>query len=159
MKFGRLNHTLPEPRKPHVIIQLNLPDWGRISKEMIELWQKGGSFNDISRITGKSRARVRATLHRNGISTRPKIEESKVTAWRKSGRTNAHPPFGFTYYLGRLVIEPREHEILLLIERLAKEGLNPNAIAEHLNVKTFKPRRAGKWNRNSVRLILQRIFT
>jgi hypothetical protein len=45
----------------------------------------------------------------------------------------------------------------LLIERLEKEGVNPNAIAEHLNANNLRPRRAKIWNRNSAILILKRI--
>ncbi len=130
---------------------------GRISNEMVELYKKGCSLNEVARLTGKSKAKVRAILHRKGISTSPSLDESKVTAWRKRRRTHTHPPFGFTYYLGGLVIQPREHEILMLIERLAKEGMNPNAIAEHLNENGLKPRRARVWNRNSVVNILDRI--
>ncbi len=55
------------------------------------------------------------------------------------------------------MIEPREHEILLLIDRLAKEGMNSNAIAGHLNVKMLQPRKAQSWSRNSIVLILFRL--
>jgi hypothetical protein len=157
LKNGRQNRTLPELSKPHVIIELNQASYGRITQEMVELWKNGGSLHDIARITGQSRARARSALHRNGISTRPNVDESKITAWRKSGRSSAHPPFGFTYYQGKLVMQPREHEILFLIERLANAGLNPNAIADQLNAKELKPRRASKWNRNSVVLVLNRL--
>ena len=156
LKNGCGEARLPELSEAHVIIQLNLPDYGRISEEFLDLYKKGVSLNEIARITGKSKARVRTVLHRHGIDTRPPVCESKYTAWRKGSRSKAHPPFGSTYYLGELVREPREHQILLLIERLSGEGVNPNAIAAHLNSRGMRPRRAVGWNRNSVVKILDR---
>lgn len=46
------------------------------------------------------------------------------------GRSNASPPLGFRH--------------------LDTDGVNPNAIAVHLNHRKLKPRRAAQWNRNSV---------
>ena len=113
-------------------------------------------MNDIARLTGKSKLRVRTILQGQGIATGPTIDESKFMAWRKRRKTNAHPPFGYICYFGELIIEAREQKTLLLIKNLSKDGMNPNAIAEHLNAKNLKPRRAFKWNRNSVVLILRR---
>jgi hypothetical protein len=146
----------PEPIQGHVTLKHFHADPARNSQKAIELWQKGCSLHDIARITGKSRSWIGEILRKHKIGSRPKIDESKITAWRNRPRTQAHPPFGYAYLQGQHVIEAREHEILLDIDRLAKEKMIPNAIAEQLNAKSLKPRRAPKWNRNSVDLILRR---
>ncbi len=156
-KVGRLIDPLSELFEVHEIIKIDPPKGLLISKEYTDLYEKGCSIHEISRVTGKSRHWVREILRRHKISLRPKLSESQVTSWRKRPRTHAHPPFGYAYLQGQLVIEPREHEILLLIERLASQDLNPNLIAGHLNKNSLKPRRADLWTRNSVVLILKRI--
>jgi hypothetical protein len=72
------------------------------------------------------------------------------------GRTS-QPHYGFAYYMGQLIEEPREQQILALIKRLAGEGMSATGIANHLNIQKMKPRRAKSWHRNSVVRILKRL--
>jgi hypothetical protein len=85
-----------------------------------------------------------------------KINEGVYTSWRKTGRTRAQPVFGFTYFHGQLIDEPREQQILILMRRLCDQGQTPKQIAEHLNNKKMKPRRAKAWHPNTIAKILGR---
>jgi DNA-binding CsgD family transcriptional regulator len=124
--------------------------------ECVELYRKGVSLNEIARIVGRSKAKVRRVLHSHGCWTGVKIAEGVYTSWRKTGRTRAQLYFGYTYYMGQLAEEPREQQILILIRRLVSEGKNATEIAKHLNTQGMKPRRAKKWHRNSIFKILRR---
>jgi DNA-binding CsgD family transcriptional regulator len=142
---------------PHDIVHVKFKDTHVFSRECVELYRKGVSLNEIARIVGRSKAKVRRVLHLHGCWTGVKIAEGVYTSWRKTGRTRAQPNFGYTYYMGQLVEEPREQQILVLIKRLASEGKSATEIANHLNTQDMKPRRAKKWHRNSVANILRRL--
>lgn len=156
VKIGCGIFPLYEPAYPHDFIKLILRDVHAFSRECIQHYQNGVSLNEIARIVGRSKARVRRVLHQHGFQTGIKIAEKVYAAWRKTGRTRAQPLFGFTYYMGQLVEEPREQQILILIERLALEGKCATEIANHLNARGMKPRRAKAWHRNSIVKILLR---
>lgn len=156
VKTGSESEQIHEKYQVHESIELNQGRQTRLFEKCIELHNNGCSINEIARQLATVRFRVRTNLRRAGIETNPKIREKNYTVWRKSRRTQAHPPFGYMYYLGKLVIQPREHEILLLIGCLAKDGKSSNAIAEYLNSKSLSPRSAKQWSRNSVLLILKR---
>lgn len=87
---------------------------------------------------------------------RPNQAVPPATTWRSVGKRNIRPPYGFCYFQGKVVPDQREFPHLLLIHRLWKDRVNPNAIAEHLNAKKIAPRKASAWNRNSVVNILVR---
>ncbi len=146
-----------EPPQPHDFIELKFSNPHAFSKECIALYQKDISLNEIARIVGRSKAKVRRVLHQHGYQTGTKIAEKVYTAWRKTGRTRSHPMFGTTYYMGQLVLEPRENQILMLIRRLASQGQSAADIAIHLNTQGMKPRRAKAWHPNSLAKILKRL--
>jgi len=99
---------------------------------------------------------VREILIKGGVEFRPKATTSIAEALRDSGKRNIHPYFGFCYFQGKLVPDQCEYVNLNTIYNLWKKGLNPNAIADHLNAKKILPRSASMWNRNSVVNILKR---
>jgi len=120
------------------------------------LYKKGLSLPDIAKQTGKAKSTVRAALLKAGIELRPKASLPVQATWREPGKRNIRPYYGFCYFQGRVVPDPREYENLLLIHRLWKQDTNPNRIAEILNAKKIPARSASLWNRNSVVLILER---
>ncbi len=156
MKNGRPGLPTDEQGQAHVIISFPSRKSPRILKEFIQMWQSGLSLSEISRQTGRSRDMVRRALKRHEFETNPKSDEFDPTVWRKRRRSSSHPPYGFCYFQGNLVENPKEQEVLLLIIKLSKEGMNPNMIASHLKAKRLRPRRADSWNRNSIILILNR---
>ena len=77
-------------------------------------------------------------------------------SWGETGKQRVRPYYGFCYFQGKIVPDPREYDNLLVIHRLWKSGMNPNRIADTLNEKKILGRNAPTWNRNSVVLVLKR---
>lgn len=113
-------------------------------------------MTDISKQTGKAKNTIRDALTRAGIELRPNKILSVTAAKAKKCKSGAPPYYGFCYFQGKLVPDPREYENLLLIHRLWESGVNPNAIATMLNSKKTPARSAKSWNRNSVVKIIER---
>lgn len=156
-KIGCGRQTISHQSYPHDIIHVKFKDTHAFSKECIALYQKGVTLNEIARIVGRSKAKVRRVLHLHGHWTGMKISDGIYTSWRKTGRTRAQPFFGYTYYMGQIVEEPRELQILILIKRLSSEGRTAKEIANYLNANRMVPRRAKTWHRNSICKILKRL--
>lgn len=127
-----------------------------ISDKLVNQYRSGLSLTDISKQTGKAVNTIRDILIRAGVELRPNVSAPVSSTWRESWKRNILPYYGFCYFQGRVVKDPREYENLLLIYHLWKSGANPNSIATHLNSKKVPARRASSWNRNSVVNILKR---
>jgi hypothetical protein len=153
---GSLSHTLPELLQTHRTIELLEAQRLSISKNLVELYHQGLSLSDLSKQIGLAKSTVRDELVRAGITFRPAASLSVADATTTKGKGNMPPPYGFCYFQGKIVPDPREHGNLLLIRKLWKSEANPNRIANVLNEKKIKPRIASAWNRNSVVNILTR---
>jgi hypothetical protein len=139
-----------------VSIELFKAESNRITEDFAELYRKGLSLADIAKQTGKAKTTVRENLIRNGIVLRPKASLPFSEAVRLTGKGKIRPYYGFCYFQGQVIPDPREFESLMLIHRLWKLGANPNRIADSLNEKKIPARNAPKWNRNSIVNILKR---
>lgn len=155
-KNGSGSHTSPELFQPHKKISVFGIKGSAFSKKIAEFYRKGLSINDIHRQTGTAPSTIRDFLVREGVELRPTRIAQATPTWSAPGKLNVRPPYGFCYFQGRVVPDQREHENLLLIHRLWREGMNPNAIADRLNAKRIPPRSAKAWNRNSIANILER---
>jgi hypothetical protein len=140
----------------HEIIKLTPDLTPSLIESITHLYGQGLSISDISRQTGKAKTTVQGILTRAGIELRPNRSAPVTSTWRSLGKRNIRPPYGFCYFQGKVVPDQREYENLLLIHRLWKEGVNPNAIADRLNEKKVPPRSAATWSRNSVVNIIER---
>ena len=148
--------TLPELFQAHVILDILCADTEAISETFVELYKKGLSLRDIAKHTGKCKTMVRSHLLKAGIDLRPKEPTSVHQSWREPGKQRIRPYYGFCYFQGKVVPDPREYDNLLLIHRLWRQGNNPNRIADTLNKKKVLGRKSAGWNRNSVVLVLKR---
>lgn len=156
VRNGSPDRTLPETLQAHKIIAFFDADSEGISENFVQLYQKGLSLREIAKQTGKAKSTVRDALLKAGIELRPKTAPPVHSSWRGSGRRGVRPYYGFCYFQGRVVPDPREYDNLVLIHRLWRSGANPNRIAATLNAKKVPARSAAAWNRNSVVLILKR---
>ncbi len=155
-KFGSAIQPLPELCQTHVKIELSQADNSRISENMVNLYRKGLSLNDIAKQTGKAKTSVRESLLRNGIQLRPKNSLPFSEALSSLCKGKIRPYYGFCYFQGNVTPDPREFENLQLIHRLWSLGTNPNRIADILNEKRIAARNTFVWNRNSVVNIIKR---
>ena len=64
--------------------------------------------------------------------------------------------YGERVVKGKIVSHPREQKILALMRSLANEGRTPYGVAKYLNLQGLKGKRGGKWDKNTVRAILER---
>lgn len=142
--------------QPHKTIELSSIRQQLISDELVKMYQSGMSLADLAKQTGIAQTTIRARLIKSGIEMRPKFSIPFEQARRKTGKRNTLPYYGFCYFQGRVVPNPKEYDHLMKIYNLWKMGMNPNAISEHLNSKKIPPRSATCWNRNSIVNIINR---
>lgn len=133
-----------------------MKDDGRISSEMADLYGKGWSLREIARECGCSKTRVRSCLLKEGHE--PRETRAQATHDRKvgGGKQGALPYFGFCYFDGGIVPDPREFPALQLIHRRWKEQRTIHQITLELN-RTKIPSRKGKiWSWAAVQNIVNR---
>lgn len=155
-EFGSQIHSLPELSQIHRTIELSVAHNLGISESFADLYAKGLSLSDIAKQTGAAKTTIRSTLIRNGVELRENLAAPISIAIKTVGKGNAQPYFGFCYFQGTLVPNPKEYDTLLLIYNHWKLKLNPNSISSQLNEKKLSPRTASEWNRNSIVKIIER---
>ena len=68
------------------------------------------------------------------------------------------PAFGQKAVNGKLVLEPKEQEIIDLIRRHHKSGKSLQQIADWLNSNGYKTKRGQQWRRISIKRVLDRLY-
>jgi hypothetical protein len=131
-------------------------DDSRISSEIAELYGKGWSLREIAREYGCSKTRVRSRLLKEGHE--PRDMYAQVTHDRKvsAGKQGALPYFGFCYFDGRIVPDPREFPTLQLIHRRWKERKTIHQITIELNRAKIPSRKGKAWSWVAVQNIVNR---
>lgn len=86
----------------HDFIHLTFSISADFTPQAISKYKKGLSLRDIEAETGLSKTKIRSTLLKAGIPLRPKIEESIEFSWRREGKKNVKPPYGFVTLMGLL---------------------------------------------------------
>jgi hypothetical protein len=142
--------------KYHDFIEFPFIVKGNIFAETKPLYTKGFSLREIELRTGIPKTVVRRELIRGGVSLRPTRMELKAEGWRKAGKSNVKPPFGFCYLEGRIVRNPKEYPVLHMIHQRWKAGLPANSIATWLNGKKVPSPMGKKWSWNSVVNVINR---
>jgi hypothetical protein len=78
------------------------------------------------------------------------------TAERTEAKHPGDTPYGYAYLEGKLVVDPHEYKVLLLIVRLWHEGKSFRAISIHLSEKGIKSRQGGRFAHSVVGRIVDR---
>ena len=141
----------------HDFIHLTISNTIDHSTKIADLYKKGNSFRDIEKLLSISKTKIRATLLRLKIPIRPALQESRRATQRIAGKKNVKPPYGFTYFEGRVVKHPKEYPTLLQIIGLWKSGQSLNSIATKLNGKRVPSPMGKTWSWNSIDNIIKRI--
>lgn len=126
------------------------------NKNIVEMYSKGMSLRDISNQLGMSKNGVRSSLLRAGQELRNPVP--KVTHKRslKSGKQAALPYYGFCYFEGKIVKDPREFPTLQKIHHLWTQGRTIHQINLELN-RAKLPSRTGKtWSWAALQNIVAR---
>lgn len=127
-----------------------------IFREIAPLYEKGLTLRQIAAQTGLPKTTIRDALAEGGIVLRP---SGSLPAKRRPTDKPTQigvPPYGFSWFRGRLVADPKEIENVHLILRLRKSGRSFTGIAEHLNQLRIRPRRGSRWDHSAIRKIVNR---
>lgn len=77
--------------------------------------------------------------------------------WRKrTGKMNARPPYGYSFFQGEIIKDPKEYPILQLIQNLWTQGLSISSIILKLNERGSKSRMNKTWSYNVIKSIIKR---
>lgn len=143
--------------KSHDFIQSSFSNSPVLSDKIAELYQKGNSLREISKIVDLSKTKIRDTLLKLKIPIRPTFQETQRATQSRSGKKNVKPPYGFIYFEGRVVRHPKEYPVLLQIIGLWKKGRSLNSIATELNGRRVSSPMGKLWSFNSIDNIIKRI--
>ena len=75
----------------------------------------------------------------------------------KSRHAPNHPPYGYQREGDKFVEYVGESQVIDLIQKKRTQGASIRAIAEELNGKGIKPKKAAQWNPSSVHKDLNRV--
>jgi hypothetical protein len=124
--------------------------------EFQALYESGLSLRKIASRTGTSKTKIRKTLIASGVAirnfSRGQTSKPDLTQVIRSGNT----PYGFAYLEGKLVVDPREYQIVIEIYRLWKLGQSLRAICHYLNGHKVPTRFGKKWRHEVIKKIIER---
>lgn len=128
-----------------------------ITEKVSSLYKKGLSASEISKLLGFSKFKVLSILKKMKIELRLKTAHALPNRLLKHGKQATPPYYGFCYFEGHIIKDPREFPILQIIyDRLSKDKTIQEIVTE-LNSKKL-PSRTGKlWSWGSVKKIAARI--
>jgi len=90
------------------------------------------------------------------IPIRTKKQTIKGEKLGKDFKCAGHPPFGFAYLDGKLIVDPKEQLIISKILKLRQSGMSLRAIAEELNGQKIPTRTGKDWYLSFVKTIIDR---
>jgi hypothetical protein len=95
------------------------------------------------------------TKHRKELRSQDSVPFER---WRQGrGKMKAKPPYGFCYFQGEVVKDPKEYPTLLLIKNLWTQGMSISSIIRHLDGKGIQSRMHKPWAYNVIKSTIQRI--
>lgn len=129
----------------------------RIIEIVGPLYEKGLSISDIAEQTGVTRYTIWSALkkHKKDLRSQNPVPFGR---WRLGrGKMNASPPFGFCYFQGEVIKDPKEYPTLLLIQNLWKQGASISSIVRHLDGKGIQSRMVKPWSYNVIKAVIIRL--
>ncbi len=120
------------------------------------LYRRGLSITDIADQTGLKRNSIWSSLRAHKEELRPQ-NSVPFDRWRKrTGKMNARPPYGFSFFQGEIIKDPKEYPILQLILNLWKQGMSISSIMLKLDGRGSKSRMNKSWSYNVIKSIIKR---
>jgi len=140
----------------HDFIEFSVKSQGRISEDYSKFYASGLSLNDISEQTGIARSTLRDAFKKHQIPIRTKRQTIKGEKLCKDFKCAGHPPFGYAYLDGKLIVDPKEQLLIRKILKLRQSGISLRAIAEELNNQKISTRTGKDWYLSFVKTIIDR---
>lgn len=142
------------PCRDFISFYLKTPE--RISENLADLYTSSLSLNDISEQTGIARSTIRDAFKKHQIPIRTKWQTIKGEKLGKDFKCADHPPFGYAYLDGKLILDPKEQLIIRKILKLRQSGMFLRAIAQELNDQKIPTRTGKAWYLSFVKTIIDR---
>lgn len=151
---------ISEPLQPIDFIEHHFETRNRISEkdtqEILIKYKKGLSLKEISTLLGRSKSKIRKELIKQGIMLRTNKAQATSLRPLKSGKQGALPYFGFCYFQGKIIKDPREYPTLEFIFKCWKQGLTIHQINKELNQKNFLSRTNKNWCWAAIKKVITR---
>ncbi len=128
----------------------------RFSKIVIAEYNKGLSLSEIATKINKSKNFVRSCLLKGGVKLRNRYAEAMTLRKLRRGKQGARPYYGFCYFEGAIVKDPREYSTLVLIHGFWKEGMTNHQIVKELISRGLLSRTGRMWSWAVVHIIVTR---
>ena len=80
----------------------------------------------------------------------------RIVTRKGNGRTRAQPPYGYSFYKGKIIGDPREYPTPELIKSLGHKGSSVSEITRELNRQNILSRKKKRWDYGVVKAILNR---
>ena len=128
----------------------------RISSELAALYEKGLSLREIAREFGCSKNGVRSSLLKGGHELRDQLSQATAKRGMSGGKQGALPVYGFCYFEGKIVRDPREFPILQIIHNGWKKKLTTHQITQGLTHAELLSRMGKQWSWAAVGNIVAR---
>jgi len=143
---------------PLVFIEFRANPSRGIFDEIWPLYEKGLSISDISDQTGYGRTTIWKSLKEKVGDLRPQSPVA-FERWRqRRGKMRARPPYGFCYFQGEVIKDPKEYPTLQLILNLRKQGMALGGIQRTLEKKKLKSRTGKPWSYNVIKAAVSRSY-
>lgn len=157
MEIGCPRPTTGKSAGPLDIIEFFAKGSTRIIEIVGPLYEKGLSITDIAEQTGVKRYSIWKALkiHRKSLRSQDPVPFERRRHGR--GKMKARPPFGFCYFQGEVIKDPKEYPTLILIQNLWKQGTSISSIVRHLDGKRFASRMGKPWSYNVIKATIRRL--
>lgn len=129
------------------------------AKTIAEKYENGCSLRDIAFLFGFSKNKVRSEVKRNGLELRSRRPQATHQRSLKSGKQSALPYYGFCYFEGKIVKDPREFPVLQMIHRYWSQGKTIHQINLELNRAKILSRTGKVWSWAAIQNLVIRFET
>lgn len=129
------------------------------AKTIAEKYENGCSLRDLAKLFGYSKNKIRSILKRQGLEPRMGTTQATHARPLKSGKQGALPYYGFYYFEGQIVKDPREFPILQIIHRHWSQGKSIHQINLELNRAKVLSRKGKTWSWAAIQNIVVRFET
>ena len=131
----------------------------RIIDEAVHFYARGSSLREIARDFGCSKNKIRKTLMKAGVELRENRAQATNRRGLTRGKQGARPYYGFCYFEGEIVKDPREFPTLQLIHRRWKSKKTIHQITLELNGSKLPSRSGKQWSWAAVQNLIARFET
>lgn len=158
--FGEPGQSIDKRFYVSDFIKYSFKSRSRISpdalKIIIDKYQDGWSLGDIASLIGCSKNKVRIELKKSKIAIRSSVAQATNRRPLKSAKQKALPYYGFCYFEGKIIKDPREFPVLNKIHFMWEQKKTIHQITQALNQQGIGPRRAKAWSWLAVKNIVDR---